>query len=47
MQVDIEEAYVLAPIVSIDYGYGNVTDDEDILDLETPTECEDKEEVSE
>jgi hypothetical protein len=24
MQVDIEEAYVSAPIVSIDYGFGNV-----------------------
>ncbi len=47
MQVDIEEAYILAPIVSIDYGLGNVTDDEDIPELETPTECEDEEEVSE
>jgi hypothetical protein len=46
MQVDIEEAYVLAPIVSIDYGFGDLTDDEHILDLETPTECENKEEVS-
>jgi hypothetical protein len=46
MQVDIEEAYVLAPIVSIDYGFKNVTDDKDIPKLETPTECEDKEEVS-
>ena len=44
--VGIEEAYVSAPIVSIDYGLGNVTDDEDIPELETPTECEDKEEVS-
>ncbi len=47
MQVDIEKAYVSAPIVSIDYGFGNVTDDEDIPDLETPIECEDKEELSE
>jgi hypothetical protein len=61
MQVDIEEAHASAPIVSIDYGLGNVcysshnfghsrgvwNNDEDILDLETPTECEDKEEVSE
>jgi hypothetical protein len=46
MQVDIEEAYVSALIVSIDYGLVNVTDDEDIPELETPTECEDKEEVS-
>ena len=43
MQVDIEVAYVLAPIVSIDSGFGNVTDCEDILDLKTPTECDDKE----
>jgi hypothetical protein len=46
MQEDIEDAYVSAPIVSIDYGFRNVTDDEDIPELETPTECEDKEEVS-
>ncbi len=45
--VGIEEAYVSAPIVSIDYGLGNVTDDDNILELETPTECESKEEVSE
>ena len=43
MQVDIQKAYVLAPIVSIDYGFRTVNDDEVILDLETPTECEDKE----
>ncbi len=36
MQVDIEEAYVSAPIVSIDYGFENVTDDEDIPEVETP-----------
>jgi hypothetical protein len=60
MQVDIEEAYVSAPIASIDYGFENVcysslkfghlrggwNNEEDIVDLETPTECEDKEEVS-
>ena len=45
MQVDIQDAYVSIPIVSIDYGFGNVNDDEDLLDLETPTECEDKEKV--
>jgi hypothetical protein len=43
MQVDIQKAYVSAPIVSIDYGFRTVNDDEVILDLETPTECEDKE----
>ena len=36
MQVDIQKAYVLAPIVSIDYGFRTVNDDEVILDLETP-----------
>jgi hypothetical protein len=35
--VDTEAAYVLAPITSTDNGFGNVTDYEDILDLETPT----------
>jgi hypothetical protein len=39
---DIEEAYVFAPITSIDNGFANVTDHKDIPDLETPTECEDK-----
>ncbi len=32
MQVDIKEAYVSAPIVSIEYGFRSMTDDEDILD---------------
>ena len=40
--MDIEAAYVLAPIASIDNGFGNVTNYKDILDLETPTECEDE-----
>ena len=43
---DIEDVYVFAPITSIENGFGNVTDHEDIPDLETPTECED-EDVSE
>jgi hypothetical protein len=61
MQMDIEEAYVSAPIVSIDYEFGNVcyssldfgllrgvwNNAEDKPDLETPTECEDEEDVSE
>jgi hypothetical protein len=61
MQVDIEEAYVSVPIVSIDNGCRNVyysslnfghlrgvwKNDENIPDLETPTECKDEEEVSE
>ena len=33
---------VLAPITSIDNRFGNVTNYEGIPDLETPTECEDK-----
>ena len=33
----------MASNTSIDYGYGNVTDYKDIMDLETPTECEDEE----
>ena len=45
--VDIEAAHVLAKIASIDNGFGNVTDKDDIPDLEAPTECEDKEIVSE
>jgi hypothetical protein len=44
MQVDIQEAYLLA---TIDDGFENVTDEDDIPELETPTECEDEEEVSE
>ena len=32
--------------ITIENGFGNVTDHEDIPDLETPTECED-EDVSE
>ena len=45
--VDIDEAYLSATIISTDYGFGNVTDEDDIPDLEDPTECEDKEKVSE
>ena len=45
--VDIDEAYLSATIISTDYGFGNVTDKDDIPDLEDPTECEDKEKVSE
>ena len=41
MQVNIEVAYVSAPIVSIDNGFGNVNDYGDILGSETPTECDD------
>jgi hypothetical protein len=47
MQVDIQEAYLSTTIISIDYEFGNVTDEDDILDLEAPTECEDEEKVSE
>jgi hypothetical protein len=42
--VDIQEAYHFA---TIDNGFGNVTDEDDIPDLEAPTECEDEEKVSE
>ncbi len=45
MQVDIQEAYVLTPIVPIDYGFGNMIDDEDLPNLETPTECENNQKV--
>jgi hypothetical protein len=31
---------------SINNGFGNVTDEDDIPDLEAPTECGDKEKVS-
>ena len=47
MQVDIQEAYLSATTVPMNYGFGDVTDKDDILDLEAPTECEDKEKVSE
>jgi hypothetical protein len=33
--------------ISIDYEFGIVTDEDDIPDLEAPTECEDEEKVSE
>ena len=42
--MDIQEAYHFA---TIDNGFGNVTDEDDIPDLEAPTECEDEEKVSE
>ena len=45
--VDIDEAYLSATIISTDYGFGNVTDEDDIPYLEAPTECEDEEKVSE
>ena len=44
MQVNIQEAYHFA---TIDYGFRNVTDKDDIPDLEAPAECEDEEKVSE
>ena len=44
MQVDIQEAYVMSHIVSIDYGFKNVINNEDLPDLETPTECDKDEE---
>ena len=44
MQVNIQEAY---HFVTIKYGFGYVTDKDDIPDLEARTECEDKEKVSE
>jgi hypothetical protein len=43
MQVGIHDAYHFATIV---YGFGNVTVEDGIPDLEAPTECEDKEKVS-
>jgi len=44
---DIDEAYLSATIISTDYGFGNVTDEDDIPHLEAPTECEDEEKSSE
>jgi hypothetical protein len=43
IQVDIEAAYVLASIASINYGFRNLTDNDIIPDLETPTKSDDKE----
>jgi len=40
MQVDIQEAYCFA---TIDYVFGNVSDEDDTPDLEAPTECADEE----
>ena len=44
--VDIQDAYRFATIDG-DYRFGNVTDEDDIPELEAPTECEDEETVSE
>jgi hypothetical protein len=44
MQVNIQESY---HFTTIDYGFGNLTNEDDIPDLEAPTECEDEEKVSE
>ncbi len=44
--VDIQDAYHFTTIDG-NYRFRNVTDKDDILDLEAPTECEDKEKVSE
>jgi len=46
MQVDIQDAYRFTTIDG-NYGLRNVTDKDDIPDLEAPTECEDEEKVSE
>ena len=46
MQVDIQDANCFATIDG-DYRFGNVTDEDDIPELEAPTECEDEEKVSE
>ncbi len=46
MQVDIQDVYRFATIDG-DYRFGNVTDEDEISDLEAPTECEDEEKVSE
>jgi hypothetical protein len=45
----VEEEVLLSHIDVCDscYRFGNVTDEDDIPELETPTECEDKEKVSE
>ena len=44
--VVVEEEYLLS-FVDIDYEFRKVNDEDDIPDLEAPTECEDKEKVSE
>ena len=44
--VDIQDAYHFTTIDG-DYRFGNVTDEDDIPELEALTECEDKETVSE
>ena len=44
---DIEATYVLASIKSINNGFGNVSDKDNITDLEAPTECGEKAEVYE
>ena len=45
--MDIQEAYLSATTIPMNYGFGDVTDKDDILDLEAPTECEDEEKVFE
>ena len=42
----VEEKHLLS-FIDIDYEFGDVTDEDDILDLEAATECEDEEKVSE
>jgi hypothetical protein len=44
--VVVEEKHLLS-FIDIDYEFGDVTDEDDILDLEAATECEDEEKVSE
>jgi hypothetical protein len=45
IQVEIQDAYVSTPIMSIDYRFINVTDDKVHPDFKTITECEDEEKV--
>ena len=44
MQVDIQDVYHFATIDG-NNRFGNVTDEDDISDLEAPTECEDEEKL--
>ncbi len=47
IQLDIQDAYISTQITSIDYGFTNVTDDEEhlYLEIETTSKCEYKEKV--
>jgi hypothetical protein len=45
IQVDIQVAYVLTPMMSINYGFANEIDNGDHPDFKTTAECEDKEKV--